>query len=168
MPSEFDEQRVGWEPKIASLETALAGLTRDLGTLTTSIQGVSADLASYAKGTSEHLRLLGIDVAAAAAPRRADWQVVVAASILVLALSAAVIAPLSLRITDTQASLVRFDREFTEHERQTLHPVGLALMARVEADVKQLRDEGSPVMQQRLAVLEEKLHDVSQRMAQPR
>jgi hypothetical protein len=158
----------GWQPKLAALETSVEAVTRELGALAVTVQTVSTDLGAFARSTTEHLRLLAVDIASAKAPRATNWQVVVAAGVLILALSAAVIAPLSLRLNEMQITQMTNAANFAGHEKLTLHPVGMALIARLQDDVKQIRDEGSPSVRLKLAVMEERLATLSRRIPETR
>ena len=159
------DRDTGWEPKVAKLEATIEAVTRDIASLTSAVSGLGQTVRDLAENTAKHFESLLVSVTAATGPRRTDWQVVIAAGVLVLALSAAVIAPLSQRLNEIQLGHEMLEARFYGHERLPLHPVGATrvdlldrlINERIDTLTKEfdhVRVEGSPVTRERLSVLE--------------
>lgn len=100
------------EPRVAKLETGLEMLTRDVASLAqiTRDQGNSIE---------RQIKDLAIGVTQAAAPRKTDWQTLIALVMLIMALGSAVFWPIHQQISNLDEQLkihvVNNQRELTSH-----------------------------------------------------
>ena len=163
------------EPKIAKMEATIESVTRDIGNLAHIVQGISGTVADLAKSTNEQFEKLLVGITTAAAPRRTDWQVVIAAAVLCLALGAAVLTPISAQIVHLDTQTEALNSQIDAHMRLPLHPVGESrvndleknLTARLEELTKELdlvRTQGTPITSSRLGVLETQVIEISRRI----
>lgn len=118
------------EPRVAKLEAGLDILTRNVTDLTAAVR----DNANNLEGKFERLT---IAVTQAQAPKKTDWSTIFAGIMLVLAIGSAVFWPLNQVSQDNKARLEQYHSEIVEHQRLDNHPVGAALVQRIEG---QLRD----------------------------
>lgn len=103
---------------------------------------LTKDVASLAQivrdqGTSieAQIRDLAVSVTQAAAPRKTDWQTLIALVMLIMAIGSAVFWPLNQTANDNKQAVQRMEQQFHDHSQLQLHPVGQALLGRVEAQV---------------------------------
>ena len=116
------------EPRVAKLETGLEMLTRDVASL--------AQITRDQGGTIEkQLKDLAIGVTLAAAPRKTDWQTILAAIMLVMAIGSAVFWPLNQTAGNNKTALEALEAEYRNHTQLELHPVGKALLAKLQGEL---------------------------------
>lgn len=130
MNDEFmnDNTQTHLEPRVARLETGLETLTRNVSDLTVSLR-------EYSSETNRKLDTLSIAVTTAQAPRRTDWGVLISAFALIMALGAAVLVPINNATSENRQYLKDMHQEFVDHKNLTLHPVGSALVNRLETQM---------------------------------
>ena len=134
------------EPRVAALETGIASLTGDIAELVKAVheQGVS-------------IGKLAVEVRGVQGPRKTDWGVILTAAGLMMAIGAAALSPLYLRMNDVQATAAQNRADYHAHTLLTLHPVGAEKIAALERRLDLVTAEGSPITQNRLVLLEEKV-----------
>ena len=117
------------EPRVAKLETSLEMLTRDLANLAqiTREQGSNIEI---------QIKELAIAVTQAAAPKKTDWQMIFAALMLMMAIGSAVFWPLNQTSQNNKVALEALTENYHSHTALELHPVGKALLGRVEEQLK--------------------------------
>lgn len=130
MDSEYmnDNTQTHLEPRVARLETGLETLTKNVNDLTLSIRENNSTV-------SGKLDALSIAVTTAQAPRRTDWGVIISAIGLIIALGAAVLIPLNQTAKDNKQSIEKSSTEMADHMKLNLHPVGAALVQRLEDQI---------------------------------
>ena len=74
-----------------------------------------------------------------------------------MAIGAAALSPLYLRMSDVQATAAQCRADYQAHTLLALHPVGSEKIAGLERRLDIITQDGSPVTQNRLTVLEEKM-----------
>lgn len=116
------------EPRVARLETGLETLTRNVSDLTVTLR-------EYASETNHKLDTLSVSVTTAAGPRRTDWSVIFAGIALIIAIGAAAIVPLNNSTNDNKSNISRTDDILSDHMKLNLHPVGAALLQRLEEQI---------------------------------
>ena len=113
------------EPRVARVETGLEMLTRDVASLVQVVR-------EQGSGIENQIRELAIGVTQAAAPRRTYWQTLIAMVMLIMAIGSAVFWPLNQTANENRLSLQRMEQNFSAHVQLQLHPVGQALLGRLE------------------------------------
>ena len=111
------------EATVKTLDADLRSVARDV-----------RDLAAVVRGQGENIQIqiqqLMVAVTTAAAPRRTDWAAVlgvgIAAMVLIMAIGAAALSPMYLRINDTQSALLDTEKRLKEHTDLKMHPVSEA------------------------------------------
>jgi len=83
----------------------------------------------------KQIKELAIGVTQAAAPRRTDWQMLISLALLILALGSAVFWPLNQTAKENQQALVHVEQSLDAHSREYSHPVGSALINRLESEL---------------------------------
>ena len=118
------------EPRVAKLETGLEILTQDVRSLASIVRDQSQNLEG-------EIQKLTIAVTQAAGPRKTDWMTILTGLMFVLALGGAVFYPLNAMVNEIKSTQIENVRKFEDHEKLTLHPVGQAMMAKVQSDLIQ-------------------------------
>ena len=115
------------EPRVAKVETGLDMLTRDVASLAQVVreQGVNIE---------RQIRELAVGVTQAAAPRKTDWQTLIALVMLIMAIGSAVFWPLNQTANDNKQSLQHMEQQFHAHTQLQLHPVFLVPLDRWRID----------------------------------
>ena len=172
------------EPRVASIEAQLSTLTKDMGELVKAVHEQGAQIGA-----------LAIGVSAAQGPRKMEWGTMVSAIGLFLAIGAAALSPIYLRMADMQMALHENKAETREHAAMTLHPVGTEKIRALEAALAQseahvvreadllrqttnekalmiqaqletLRDKAIPPITERIAMLDQRMKEVEARNPQ--
>lgn len=145
------------EPKVAKLETLMDTVTANVVQLAVTVERL-ADR---------------VDVVAA--PKAFQWQPILTAGVLVLAIGAATLAPLTQRVDRHAVLLDHLDEALTHHQALPLHPVGQARMEELEKamqvqgqtlakELDIVRTQGTPITSARLSVLESELAEVQRQL----
>jgi len=113
------------EPRVAKLETGLEMLTRDVASLAQIVR-------DQGSGIEEQIKQLAVGVTQAAAPRRTDWQTMIAGIMLVMAIGTAVVVPLNQTAQENKLAIAAMEQKYENHSQLQLHPVGQALLGRLE------------------------------------
>lgn len=119
------------ETRVGKVETGLDMLTRDVASLAQVVreQGVNIE---------RNLRELTIGVTQASAPRKTDWQTLIALIMLIMAIGSAVFWPLNQTASDNKEATARLEQKVDAHALLSLHPVGEAVMNRMEQRLNKL------------------------------
>jgi hypothetical protein len=119
----------GLEPRVAKLETGLEILTRDVTTLANVVREQGSNI--------EHeIQRLAVGVTQAAGPRKTDWSTIISAVMLILALGSAVFWPLNQTAQNNKGEIQSLQVKFEDHQKLDNHPVGVALLGRLEEQLK--------------------------------
>jgi hypothetical protein len=117
------------EPRVAKLEVGLDRLTEDVR----SLAGIVRDQGS---NVEKQLQALTIAVTEAQAPKKTDWSVIISAVLLVMALGSAVFWPLNQTSQLNKDNIDKLAVKLDDHQRLDMHPVGLALVHRLEEQLQ--------------------------------
>jgi predicted house-cleaning noncanonical NTP pyrophosphatase (MazG superfamily) len=117
------------EPRVAKLETGLEMLTKDVASLAQIVR-------DQGTGIETQIRDLAVSVTQAAAPRRTDWQTLIALVMLIMAIGSAVFWPLNQTAQNNKQEIQQLTTLIREHTQLELHPVGKALLGRLEEQLK--------------------------------
>lgn len=117
------------EPRVAKLETGLEMLTKDVA----SLAQITRD---QGNNIETQIRDLAVSVTQAAAPRRTDWQTMISLGLLILAIGSAVFWPLNQTAQNNKDDVKQLTTLMREHSALDNHPVGAALLGRLEEQLK--------------------------------
>ena len=116
----MDEQN---ELRLAKAETNIESLARNVTTLSESVRELFGLVRSQGERTEKQIQELLVGVTNASGPRKTDWQLVISAIALILALGAAIFAPLNMRLNDNKAALEKLSDKLDTHVALPSHPV---------------------------------------------
>lgn len=117
------------EPRVAKLEVGLDRLTEDVRDLAGVVRTQGAQV-------EQEIQKLVVAVTQAAGPKKTDWGVLIAAGGLVLAIGGAAFWPLNQQVQDNKAQIAAYHQSMVEHQKMDNHPVGAALVQRLEEQIK--------------------------------
>ena len=123
-----DNTQAHLEPRVARLEVGLETLTKNVSDLTITIRDNNLEV-------SRQLAALQVSVTTAAGPKRTDWGVILTAIGLILAIGAAVFVPINNSTKDNKDAIMKVQDTMAEHIKLNLHPVGQALVQRLEEQI---------------------------------
>jgi len=123
-----DNTQAHLEPRVARLEVGLETLTKNVSDLTITIRDNNLEV-------SRQLAALQVSVTTAAGPKRTDWGVILTAIGLTLAIGAAVFVPINNSTKDNKDAILKVQDMMADHMKLTLHPVGSALVQRLEEQI---------------------------------
>ena len=118
------------EPRVAKLETGLDILTQNVQNLTTAVRENSIAM-------EDKLERITIAVTQAQAPKKTDWSIIISGILLIMAIGSAVFWPLNQTSQNNKADIQSLTLKFEDHQKLNLHPVGAAIIDRIE---KKLED----------------------------
>jgi hypothetical protein len=104
------------EPRVAKLETGLEMLTRDVASLAQIVRDQGSSI-------ERQIKELAVGVTQAAAPKRTDWQTLISAVFLVMAIGSAVFVPLTQRLTTLEETTRALSVQHEAHEHLVAHPL---------------------------------------------
>jgi len=113
------------EPRVAKLEVGLDRLTDDVRDLANVVRAQGSQMEG-------EIQKLVVAVTQAAGPRKTDWSVIISALLLVMAVGSAVFWPLNQTSENNNTDIKTMSEKFDDHQKLTLHPVGSALIQRLE------------------------------------
>jgi vacuolar-type H+-ATPase subunit I/STV1 len=116
------------EPRVARLETGLETLTRNVSEMAVSIR-------ENATTTNQKIDSLVIAVTQAQAPKKTDWSLFISIGFFIMALGSAVFWPLNKTTQDNHNEIVAIQQKFENHQQLEMHPVGKALVERLEGQL---------------------------------
>lgn len=120
-----NQESIQLEPRVAKLETGLDILTREVTSLATVVREQSSNM--------EHeVHNLAVAVTQASGPRKVDWQTILSAIMLIMAIGSAVFWPLNQTSQNNKSDIITLSSKFDEHKLLNMHPVGEALLQRTE------------------------------------
>lgn len=117
------------EPRVAKLEAGLEILTKSVSELTLAVRENSTSM-------EEKIERITVAVTQAQAPKKTDWSLFISTAFLILALGSAVFWPLNKTGQDNKEEIRSTIQKFEEHQKLNLHPVGSALLQRVEEQLQ--------------------------------
>jgi hypothetical protein len=117
------------EPRVAKLEVGLERLTEDVRSLASVVRDQGATV-------EKQLSELTVAVTQAAGPRKTDWSVIISAVLLIMAIGSAAFWPLNQTVQENKVAIETLNQSFQNHGQLMLHPVGQALVQRLELQLK--------------------------------
>lgn len=117
------------EPRVAKLEVGMERLTDDVRNLAIVVREQGAQM-------EQEIQKLVIAVTQASGPRKTDWSTIIAGIMLVLAIGSAVFWPLNQTTQEAKKLIEKFGEQYHNHEALPLHPVGSAIVDRLEYQLK--------------------------------
>lgn len=125
-----------FEPRLVSVETELSGVARNIDSLTRDVRELTAAVKAQGDNNAGQIQQLLVGVANASGPRKTDWNVVLAAVLVIMSIGAAAFSPMLIRIGDLQASLDKQLLRFDDHQNLRMHPVGETRINAFESSLK--------------------------------
>lgn len=116
------------EPRVAQLEVGLDRLTDDVANLANVVREQGSQM-------EQEIQKLVVAVTQAAGPKKTDWSTIIAGVMLVLAIGSAAFWPLNQTVQETKVTMHEIEQKFDEHARIANHPVGEALINRLESQL---------------------------------
>lgn len=120
------------EGRMVAVETRMETVTTSLQNVANDIRDLSAVVRQQGTNIEGQISQLLVAVTQASAPRKTDWQTLIAGVGLILAIGAAAFSPLLLRLNDVQNGLGRLEAREEKHEALPMHPVGMARLDAIE------------------------------------
>lgn len=117
------------EPRVAKLELGMERLTDDVRDLAQVVRSQGSQM-------EQEIQKLVIAVTQAAGPRKTDWSTIIAGIMLILALAGAAFWPLNQQVQDLKTQQNASIQAQVEHQKMDNHPVGAALVQRLEEQLK--------------------------------
>ena len=117
------------EPRVAKLEVGMERLTDD-------VRNLAIVVREQGNQMEQEIQKLVVAVTQAAGPRKTEWSTIIAAAMLVLAIGAAAFWPLNQTVQEQKVSLSSISQKIENHSRIENHPVGVALIDRLETEIK--------------------------------
>lgn len=117
------------EPRVAKLELGMERLTEDVKDLANvvRIQGQTVE---------QEIQKLVVAVTQASGPKKTDWGTIIAACGLILAIGGAAFWPLNQQVQELKAQQTAYHTSMVDHQKLDNHPVGAALVTRLEEQLK--------------------------------
>lgn len=113
------------EPRVAKLELGMERLTDDVRDLAQVVRTQGSTM-------EQEIQKLVVAVTQAQGPKKTDWGVIIAAAGLVLAIGGAAFWPLNQQVQELKAQQATYYTSMVEHQKLDNHPVGAALVKRLE------------------------------------
>ena len=125
------------EPRLAKVEGQFESLAADMDVLAKDLRQLTGIVRTQGEQLTSQIQALSVSVTQAQAPRATDWQSIIAAVGLVLAIGTAAMSPLYLRMRDAFHVLEAQAGKLEEHTKLKLHPVGENRIDALEADLSE-------------------------------
>lgn len=117
------------EPRVAKLEVGMERLTDD-------VRNLAIVVREQGNQVEQEIQKLVVAVTQAAGPRKTEWSTIIAAAMLVLAIGAAAFWPLNQTVQEQKVFLSTISQKIEDHSKIENHPVGVALINRLEYQIK--------------------------------
>ena len=114
---------------------SLASHDRRLTRVETEIEAQSLNIFNLTKAVDENGRQisqLALAVNTAMGPRKTDWHLVLGAIGLIAVLGAAAFSPMFTQIGDSKLAISALNKDLSDHQKLTMHPVGAARIDAME------------------------------------
>lgn len=128
MSNETETRNQHLEPRVAKLEGQLDRLTEDVRSLASIVRDQGSNV-------EKQLSELTVAVTQAAGPRKTDWSTIIAAVMLVMAIGSAAFWPMHQTSMENKESVEHIRQEIDDHRQLQLHPVGAAIVQRLESQL---------------------------------
>lgn len=125
-----------YDARLSKVEASVDAIVRDLTTLGGNVRELASIVRTQGEQTGEQLKSLLVGVATATGPRKTDWQLVISAVALILALGAAIFTPLNMRIADLKEQAEKASDRAEAHMSLPLHPVAAVRLDSLEKELK--------------------------------
>lgn len=127
------KETVQLEPRVAKLEVGLDRLTSDVRDLATVVREQGTQM-------EQQIQQLIVAVTQAAGPKKTDWSTIIAGLALILAIGSAAFWPMNQTVQESKQMIHALEQKYDDHAKITNHPVGEALLQRVEGQIRDLKD----------------------------
>lgn len=117
------------EPRVAKLEVGLDRLTED-------VKDLAGVVRMQGQTVESEIQKLVVAVTQVQGPRKTDWGVIIAACGLMMAVGSAAFWPLNQSVQDLKLQQSAYHTSMVEHQKLDNHPVGTALMLRLEEQLR--------------------------------
>jgi len=145
------------EPRVAKLELGMERLTDD-------VRDLAQVVRSQGQNMEGEIQKLVIAVTQAAGPKKTDWGTIIAGLALIMAIGSAAFWPLNQTVQENKQDLVRYEQKLSDHTQIEMHPVGRALIERLEKQaISQWEEHQKDVLDIR-ACIENKLQPLNLRL----
>jgi hypothetical protein len=118
------------EPRVVRLETGLDILTKN-------VNDIAISMRENAMNLDNKMGELTIAITTAQAPKKTDWSLFVSIGFFIMALASAVFWPLNQQTQNNKETIAQTHNSMVEHIKLDMHPVGLALVNRLEMQIKE-------------------------------
>jgi hypothetical protein len=125
----------GWEPRVTRVEAGLEGLNKTVGDLAAVVRNQGDQVMAQNTRVENQIQQLTVAVTNAAAPRKTDWNLLISIGFLLLAFSGVLFLPLNQTTQATKEALHELTVEVQRHQQLDNHPVGVALMSRLQGQM---------------------------------
>ncbi len=120
------------ETPIPQLEPRVAKLEVGLDKLSDTVKDLAGIVRSQGEMTEKSIQSLTIAVTKAQGPRQTDWGTIISAIFLMLAVGSAVFWPLNKTCEENKDNIKNLQVALENHVKLDMHPVGIALVQRLE------------------------------------
>lgn len=134
MSDDFETRNQHLEPRVAKLEGQLDRLTEDVRSLASIVRDQGSNV-------EKQLSELTVAVTQAAGPKKTDWGTLISAVLLIMAIGSAAFWPLNQTVQENKVSIDSLNEKFIDHSKLSLHPVGQALVQKLELQLKDHVDD---------------------------
>lgn len=132
------------EPRVAKLELGMERLTED-------VKDLAAVVRIQGQTVEQEIQKLVVAVTQASGPKKTDWGTIIAGVGLILAIASAAFWPLNQQVQDTKQALSIIQTAVIEHQKLDNHPVGSALVQRLEEQLRIHTEYNNKEMQEHVA-----------------
>jgi hypothetical protein len=152
---------VGLEATVARHDAVLDAMERNISSLTNVVRSQGDRMEAHYQRVDDQLQKLIV----ASAPKGVDRTLLVSVISIVIAglglgilIGSATLAPMSASIRELKEKQDDIVTHLRSHELLELHPVGKAQVQKLSQEIEAFRVEGTPMMREKIAVIEEKLN----------
>ena len=122
------------EPRVVKLELGMERLTDDVRDLAQTVR-------TQGNQVEQEIQKLVVAVTQASGPKKTDWGTIIAGLALIMVVGSAIFWPLNQTSQESKVSINRIEQKHDDHVKVSNHPVGEALIQRLESRIFQLEDQ---------------------------
>lgn len=131
-PPQERRETVHLEPRVAKLEVGLDRLTSDVRDLANVVREQGSSM-------EQQIQQLIVAVTQASGPKKTDWSTIIAGVALILAIGSAAFWPMNQTVQENKQMIHVLEQKYDDHARIANHPVGEALLQRVEGQIVDIK-----------------------------
>ena len=124
-----------WEPRVTRVEAGLDGLKNTVQDLASVVRTQGEQQMAQNTRIESQIQSLTVAVTNAAAPKKTDWNLLLTLGFFILTCSGILFIPLNQTTQATKESLHEVIMSFQAHQQLDNHPVGVALMHRLQSQL---------------------------------